>query len=103
MRVLESVEEPLLLRTKMLRVLPSVNVRGQGARQVYVRDVGLIVCGPHVRVQIPPPSYKVRSDKVTSNIITPLASYDNVTVYRQREWQERIEEEKSKRRTERER
>ena len=83
-------EEPLLVRAKHLRVLPSVYAGGERARQVYVRDVGLILSGSKVIVEVPPASFKTRSDKVTREVIEPVAGYDNVTVYPLALWKERV-------------
>ena len=84
-------EERLLVRTKYLRVLPSVYVGAARARQVYVRDVGLILSGPDVAIEVPPASFKTRSDKVTGEVIEPLVTYDNVMVYPLALWKERVQ------------
>ena len=81
----------LLVRKRHLRVLPTVYVGDERARQVYVRDVGLILCGPRVATEIPPSAPKTRSDKVTDAVIAPLLSFDDVTVYLFAAWQAAVQ------------
>ena len=88
---LETSGEPKFLeRTRRLRVTPTVYQHGQPPREVYLRDVGLVLAGPAIKVDVPVPYRRQRSDRVTRELIAPLATFENVAVYSYRVWQERV-------------
>ncbi len=78
-------EETLRERYKISRVIPYVYLRSGEITRPYVRDVGLIVVGPSVRLVWADNVRRERSDKVR---LEPLLLLEPLEVYSERKWQE---------------
>ncbi len=81
----ESKEEMLRERYRQERVLPYVYLFSGEIVRPYVRDVGLIVAGPKLRIAWADQVRRERKDKVK---LEPLLTVGQLKVYSEREWQE---------------
>lgn len=80
----------VLERTHSLRVMAKVYRRDHKPKEIYIRNAGLMV-GGNVKVDVPLRYRQRRSDRVTDDLIAPLASFDNVSLYDYALWQERVQ------------
>jgi hypothetical protein len=78
-------EETLRERYKISRVIPYVYLRSGEITRPYVRNVGLIVVGPSVRLVWADNVRRERSDKIR---LEPLLVLGPTEVYSERAWQE---------------
>jgi hypothetical protein len=87
-------EETLRERYRHERVLPYVYLDSGEIIRPYVRDVGLMVAGPRVRIVWVDEVRRTRSDKVR---LEPLLVVGQIEVYSETEWQETNKRTKSER------
>ena len=88
---LARVTEPKLLeRVHSLRVMARVYRQEHSPKTVYIRNVGLIVTGSNLRVEVPLRHRRRRSDRVADDVIKPLVTFDNLSLYSYELWQERV-------------
>jgi hypothetical protein len=78
-------EETLRERYRHERVLPYVYLNSGEIVRPYVRDVGLIVAGPKVRIVWADELRRARSDKVR---LEPILTVGQTEVYSETEWQQ---------------
>jgi hypothetical protein len=87
-------EETLRERYRHERVLPYVYLNSGEIVRPYVRNVGLIVAGPRVRIVWADELRRQRSDKVR---LEPILVVGQIEVYSEREWQAANKRTKSER------
>jgi hypothetical protein len=78
-------EETLRERYRHERVLPYVYLNSGEITRPYVRDVGLIVAGPRVRIVWADELRRARSDKVR---LEPILTVGQIEVYSETAWQQ---------------
>ena len=86
----QATEAKLLERVHSLRVMARVYRQGHTPKTVYIRNVGLVVTGANVRVEVPLRHRRRRSDHVATDVIQPLVTFDNRSLYSYELWQERV-------------
>ena len=92
-RIIERVAtttQKLLVRRAYVRVMANVMANAKAAKEHYIREQGLILCGSDITVGVSDFPRKRRSDRITDEHLKPLFSLDELKVYELEAWEDAL-------------